>query len=307
MTLRQQSKIAMLMVLTEYLSQNTAIVNTIPNLAGLITQLKTLISQIQAQSEQQIINHTGVAVAKKEARINLVGVAADVARKLSAYALMDNNDNLLKEVRISDSVLSRMADEKLKEVCQLIYDRALANVQPAAQYGVNNPLLTSLLNAIDTFNAIIPKPRLSATEKKQATTQLTKLFVDVEVILEKVDMLVDIVKSNQVIFYSGFKSARMIVDRVGRGYILKVTILDASDNQPLKGVACKIIIEQKSATSKESAINKRTALKGSFYIKSMPEGTFNMSIAKSGYKSINQVLNISKNEFVNLNINLEKS
>jgi hypothetical protein len=306
MTLRQQAKLSMLMVLCEYLSQKTEIVNLIPNLSDLLIQLQSLISQIQTQSQQQSLNQTGVAITKKEARKQLVDSAADIARKLSAYALMVNNDSLLKEIHIQDYELLRMPDEKLKEACQLIYERGLANVEAAAQYGLHSRPLTYLLNTIDAFNTIIPKPRLTETDKKMATLRLVELFAEADVILEKTDMLVDIVKISQPLFHGSYKSARMIIDRVGRGYVLKVTVLDAADNQPLKGVTCKIILEAGTTNNKEKAIVKKTALKGGFYIKSIPEGIYNMIVYKTGYLQINQVINISKNEFLNLNLSLEK-
>ena len=98
----------------------------------------------------------------------------------------------------------------------------------------------------------------------------------------------------------------MIVDRVGCGFILKVTVLDTSNNQPLKGVTCKIIPEAGTINNKEKTISKETALKGGFYLKSIPEGAYEMVVSKSGYKQINQVIEISKNEFLNLTISLEK-
>ena len=294
------------MVLCDHLSKNGDIVDTIPNLSDQFIQLQSLIGQIQSQSQQQSLDQTGVAIAKKEARKHLVDVAADMARKLSAYALMANNVSLLKEVHKQDYALLRMTDEQLRESCQLIYERGVTNVEAAAQYGLNNRSLTDLINAIHAFTTMIPKPRLTETEKKQATLQLVKLFADVEVILEKMDMLVDVVKISQPLFHGGYKSARMIVDHVGRGFILKVTVLDTSNHQPLKGVTCKIIPEAGTINNKERTISKKTALKGGFYLKSISEGAYEMVVSKSGYKQISQVIEISKKEFLNLTISLEK-
>ena len=117
----------------------------------------------------------------------------------------------------------------------------------------------------------------------------------------------NIVKINQAVFFNGFKSVRMIIDRVGHGLTLKITVLDAEDNQPIKGVSCKLILITKYESDKQFEIVKKTAIKGGLYIKSLPEGTYNLSLSKFGYKTKIQVVNISKNEFVNLNVSIEKS
>lgn len=299
MTSRQETKLVMLMGLRDYLIQNSAVVATIPNLNGLLTTLQNLINQIQATSLLQVVDKTGVKVAKEEFRGNLILIAGDVARRLSAYAAIVNNDGLLNEVHYSDAELMKLSEERLKEVCQMIYDRGMVNVAAAAAYGLTAQLMTSLLTALNAFNAAIPKPRLTVAERRQATEQLVRLFNDVDVLLKKVDILVDIVKLSQPGFHTGFKSVRVLVDRGARKRMLTVTIFDLLNNEPIKGVSCRLV-------QGENVFLKKSSLKGSFFLKSMPEGTYQMTASKSGYKSTVVDVYVNKNESSKVKVLLEK-
>ncbi len=298
MTLRQDAKLMMLMSLRDYLMQNSNIIATIPNLNGLLTRLQNLIIEIQSASQTQVMNKTGIKIAKEELRSQLVLIGADVARRLSAYAAILNNDVLLKEVHYSDAELIKLSDERLKETIQVIYDNGTPHVPAAVAYGLTAQLMSSLLTALNAFNAAIPKPRLTVTERKQATEQLIRLFKDVDVLLKKIDILVDIVKLSQPNFHNGFKSVRVLVDRGGRKRMLTVTILNSLNNEPIKGVKCQLI-------QGDDVFLKRSSLKGSFFLKSIPEGAYKMSVSKSGYKSIVLDVYVSKNESTKVRVLME--
>jgi hypothetical protein len=289
----------MLMGLRDYLIQNSTVVATIPNLNGLLTTLQSLISQIQAASQLQVVDKTGVKVAKEELKGNLILIAGDVARRLSAYAAIVNNDGLLNEVHYSDAELMKLSEERLKEVGQVIYDRGIVNVTAAATYGLTAQLMASLLTALNAFNAAIPKPRLTVAERRQATEQLVRLFKDVDVLLKKVDILVDIVKLSQPNFHTGFKTVRVLVERGERKRMLTVTVLDLLSNEPIKGVTCRLV-------RGEDVFLKKSSVKGNFFLKSMPEGTYQMSVSKSGYKSTVVDVYVNKNETSKVKVLLER-
>ena len=299
MTQRQENKLMMLMSLRDYLVQYNTIVLTIPNLIGLLTNLQTLINQIQTVSVSQISNKTGVRVNKEELRNNVVVIGGDVVRRLSAYATISNNDSLFQEIRISDGELLRLSDEALKDTIQLIYDRGLSNITTASAYGITAPLLTSLQGALNAFNVSIPKPRLTIAERRQATIQMAKLFDDVDALLIKIDILVDIVKLTQSSFHSGFKFVRVLIDRGGRKRMLTMFVVDSMNGTPIKGVTCKFTLDTHE-------IVKKSSVKGGFFIKSIPEGVYKLIATKSGYKDFVRDVPLVKNESSRLTISIGK-
>ena len=292
------------MALNEYFTVNLAIVKTIPNLESIANTIKSLINSIQSSSEQQIINRNGVGDSKKLIKASLIADCADIARKLSAFAAINVNDVLLNQAKTSDYKLSRLSDENLTSACMIILDLGKQNLTAAAAYGLNQTSLTKLDTDIKSFVNAIPDPRLAKVDKKQATDQLIILFNQAEELLIKSDLLVGIVKLNQPIFFAGYKSVRAIIDRVGRGLQLKISVVDKSSGESIRGALCQLIHE--NTANKSGIISKKTATKGSTNIKSLDEGKYNLTVSKSGYKTEIQIVYVTKNEFASVIIKLEK-
>jgi len=166
--------------------------------------LQTGVLQIQTFRAQQELDKTGIAMGKGELRGNLVGLAMDIVRKGVAYARFANNMVLLQEMGYAESDLKKAPDTVLKDICQVIYDRATANTTALVTYNVTAVMLTNLKQAIDLYNASIPKPKSGIIEKKKATDGLVVLFGTIDGALGKLDSLVEMVRTTQVAFYKGY-------------------------------------------------------------------------------------------------------
>ena len=294
----------MLMALHEYFVANPAIVKTIPNLESIAETMQSLVQRIQAVSEQQIMNRNGVSNSKRLIKAGLIAGSADIARKLAACAAINNDDVLLNAAKTSDYKLSRLSDEKLASFCMLVLDLGKQNLAAASPYGLDQTSLTRLDADIKSFVTAIPEPRLAKIDKKQATDQLVILFNQANDLLVKADLLVGIVKLSQSIFFAGYKSARAIVDRGGRGLQLKIAVIDQSGGEPIRGALCQLIPEP--ATNQSGLLAKKSATKGGIQIKSLEEGKYNLTVSKSGYQTKIQVVDVTKNEFVRVVVELEK-
>lgn len=311
MTNKQESKYSMKLALRDFLNQNATITATIPNFGTLFPTFTGNINQIQIIREQQETDKTGIAVNKDLLRADLVAKALDVSRKTEAYAKMTNNAVLTKEVHYSETDLKKAADSILKDRALLIHDKANANLAALASYGVTAVVLTALKNAIDLFNASIPKPRLGITEKKQATDQLEKLFKANDVILEKFDTLVEVIRLSQPAFYAAYKDNRKVVETGNGSLALTATITDAVSGAGVKGV--KVSFAQQNGTLKAAAAKaekplvKTTAEKGIFKIKSLPAGTYTATIIKPGYKEQVVTVTVADGDMTELIVELEKS
>ena len=295
MTRRQLNKLAMLLVLNEYFASNIVLVKTVPELESITAAINSLITGIQSASEQQIINRTGASDSKRLIKAELIANCADIARKLTAYAFINGNMVLLYESKTSDYKLSRLTDEKLASACGLIFDLGTQHLPAATAYDLDQKSLTKLDSDIKTFVEAIPKPRLSKIYKKLETEKLVALFHQAEELLVKSDLLVGIVKLSQPNFFAGYKSARVIVDRVGRGLQLKITVVDQSDGKAVKGAWCQLVPE--NATDKSGLLSRKSAAKGSTNFKSLDEGRYMLTVRKSGYGTKNQIVTVVKGEF----------
>lgn len=301
---RQSSKLSMLLAFNDYLSINESIVKTIPNLINIAQSIKSVVKDIQSASQVQMLNRNGVSDGKKQIKAQLVMVAADIARKLAAYAMISGDEVLLSQVKTSDYKLSRLSDMGIIRQSMLILDLGSQHLKPVAEYGLKQEDLTSLDQLIKDYNAVIPDPRLAIIEKKQATERLAELFQTVDQLLVKADLLVGIVKLSQPMFYAGYKSSRIIVDRNGRGLQIKILVVDQLDKQAIKNVTCKLMPVKPS--SKAKPILKKTAGKGIAFVKSLDEGEYNITAAKVGYKERSSKIYVTKNQFEKVVIEMEK-
>lgn len=276
----------MYLVVRDYLVANAAITATLPNYAGFFSGVSSGIIQIQSIRAQQEADKTGIAGNKTQLKANLISLAMDVSRKVVAYATIVDNSLLLQEVNYAESELKKCADTILKDRCQVIYDRANANLAVLGSYGVTAAIVANLLTALTAYNVAIPKPRLGITEKKRATEQLVVLLKAVDDNLAKIDVLVEIVKVIQANFYNEYRNVRKIIE-TGGALSVKGKITDAASGAGLKGATVVFAADAGSTNAKTSGSSskmKKSADKGGFNIKSLGEGSYTVTILKPGYK-----------------------
>ncbi|BDX38893.1 hypothetical protein CYCD_22480 [Tenuifilaceae bacterium CYCD] len=308
MNILQKSKLNMYMVVNNLLNAAAAIVETLPNQRGIVTTVKDNTTQIQEVAELQEFDKSGLSDKKKLLRASLIEQAEDISLKMVAYATNISNSVLLKEVKYPKSELSRAADTDLKNMVQCIYDRTNENIRQLTEYGITEEMLANFLTTINSFNESIPTVRKGVSSKKLYTAKLDNLFKSTDAALDKLDKIVEIVRLTQPDFYKEYQTSRMIINTAAGSVALKGVVVDAANLEPLKGAVLTIAPEASTATlstnNDDSSIVKRTAGKGGFLVKSLPEGTYSVTISKNGYKD--QVLSvaITDGELSNLNIKL---
>jgi hypothetical protein len=307
----QKVKLSMYMVVKDFLNLKAAIVENLPNCKENLTALENNIDQIQAAGELQEFDKTGIAEKKKLLRASLVTQAEDISYKMVAYATNIANTILLKEVKYTKSELKRAPDADLKNMTQCIYDRAHENIASLDDYSITEAMLTTFNETITSFNEAIPTVREGTTSKKLYTTQLENLYKKTDAALDTIDRIVEIVRLSQPDFYTGYRNSRLIINTAGGTVALKGIITDAASSEPLKGVTLTITpdggIAVQAMNGNGEPIVKKTAEKGGFMVKSLPEGTYNVSIAKNGYKEQVVMVAVTDGEMSELNIGLSKN
>jgi hypothetical protein len=304
----QENKNSMYFTAIDYLTVNAAVVTPLPNYSALFTAFRNASTSIQTYGEQQAFGKKGYAENKTQLRNALVNLAVDVSRKITAYAKFVNNQVLLNEVKYSESDLKRKPDTMLRDCAQGLYDRAQANLPALSTYGITAATQTTFQGAINSFVASIPKPRMGITEKKQSTTQLANYFKAADAALSNIDALIEIIRVSQPNFYTGYKTARKIVDNGTGKLSVKGLVTDATTGEPIKGVSLTFILDGNSTKALNTKpVVKKTAAKGMFYIRSLPAGIYKVVITKNGYQKQETTLAVSDGEMSLLNIQLSKS
>ena len=271
----QERKLSMYEVVFQFLTNtNASIISQMPQMNSSITLLGSKIAQINDFVGEQITNRTGTAATKEQIRLNLIEKTEIIARKVEAYAVNTENTELAKKVKYTFTGLEKMADNVIAATATLIHDTALEISTELAPYNIVNDNLVDLKSVIDDFYSYLPKPRTGIVEKKEATSELRKLFSETDNLLNnKIDILVGIVKSDEPHFFNNYNNSRILIDPGFRPLAARCLVTD-KDNQVLSGVKVKIVGTRKQFLTKS---------KGYCYVKSLPEGSYEFSFTKEGY------------------------
>lgn len=313
MNSQQQSKYNMYLVSDEFLTSNNSIVMGLPKFNEFSTTFKSGISQIRSSNEQQSLDKSGIAGNKSQLRKSLVALGADAARKIQAYAKVEDNQILLSESKFTASDLKNATDSELEAYAQSIYDKGQDYLQDLIPYGITAESLMTLSKAITDFKVAIPTPRNGTISTKQSTEQIAKGIITCDEALDKIDALVEIVRISQPDFYSGYRSARRIIGTSKGSLQIKGFVTDANTGEGLKGATLSFQnsngngLMKAAASGRAEGMEKKTSNKGGFYIKSLAEGTYTVTIRKSGYADVVSTVAVTNGELSALNVELIKN
>lgn len=317
MTTKQENKLSMFLAVKDYLNANVAILSKLPNYLEYFALFENSVAQIQSCVNQQRIGVKGVSSVKKLLRNNLIIIAVETSRRLMAYAKFSNNQILLRETMFSEGELKNGTDSALWSYTQGIYDLAQSNLSVLSVYGITTVTQAALHDAITAFVASIPKPRLLA-DKKQNAIRIANYFDIADVALDGLDTIIEIVRMNQSDFYNGYKVVRKHVEMSSKFQTVKGFITDATTGEPLRGVKLsfrangrdvtqKALLHSNSIDKDEVVLTKRTAEKGWFNIRALPEGIYNVTVKKYGYKEQVVSVKVMDGELCDLNVELHKN
>lgn len=251
----------------------------------------------------------GLTKEKRELRDKLTTLTLDNSLKLNAYAVDSNKTKLKSAVKMTNSKLLRATDTGLRDYAQLIYDKAQDYLDALASYGITPATQTILLDTINAYFASISGPRVGINEKRQATTKLAELLDKADAVISKMDAEIGIIKLTQPTFFNGYTGAKKVVN-TGKGTLaLRAKVVDMQSGTAIKGVIFSFKQDDgasEGAGGKEEIV-KKTADKGIFIIKSMPEGNYTVHISKPGYNEKVVTVTVADGEMSELKIELERA
>lgn len=309
MTTEQRIKLTMLLGVRNYGNQNEQVVKAITKFGSTFELLKKTTDEIQLIGEMQGVNKTGLASDKNKLKMTLIALAVKNSNKVAILAKQTNNDTLLKEIRFSETQLSRLPGTTLKEKVQIIYDRVEANIGNLTEQGITPDTQKVFLETITAFNNALATPRTGIAVKKEATQRLLVLFTTADSLIEIMDLAAGSAKDEFPDFYNGYKTSRKLIDTNTGLLALKATAKELLSGVPVQGAVFTFIHEAENMAGSNSngdKITKKTSKKGSFHIKNMQAGTYRVIVRKPGYKEKEVSVSVADGERSVLNVELEK-
>ena len=294
-----------------YLSANATITAGLPNFSTYYNIIVTTHGQIQVAQVQQEADKSGNTNNKKQLKATLITDTSDIIRKTVAFAMNTNNTALFTLVNYSDSDLTKASDTKLIGICQVVHDKANANVIAMESYGVTAALITTLQDEITDFSNAIPKGRVDKADSGGATKLLVTLFKTLVTNWAKIDTLVEMVKVTQPVFYNEYISVRTVIDTGASSLSLKIKAQDAESGEGIANVSLSISpangqMKAMSVQSKKADV-KKTASGGSAHYKSLADGDYVVTATKPGFKDVTATISVVNGESTVLEIPMEKA
>jgi hypothetical protein len=297
----------MYMAIRNFAILNEKIASLIPKFWDSYQLLLKIIQEIQLTSELQGLNRTGLTLDKNKLKNSLIAMAVKYSNKVSIYARLNNNDTLLKEVKMSESDFSRLSGLIILEKAQLVYDKTEANLDKLADQGINAETQKKFLETLKAYNDLLSMPRTSSAERKRETQKLPGLFANADLQVNIMDMAASSAKGEYPDFYNGYKASRQLVDTSSGSLALKASAREAISGAPVSGAKFTFKPESGGNGSGNGEIIKKTSKKGNFQMKSMVPGGYKVLITGKGYINKEVSLNVTDGERSELVVELEKA
>jgi hypothetical protein len=305
MNTKQRIKENMIISVDNFGNENATTVKNIPKLASCFELLKRRIDEIQLAGKIQGTNKTGLALDKNRLKMKLVDLTVKYANKAAILASQNNNDTLLKEVRLNEWDLLKSAGVALVERSQLIYDRVETNIGNLADQAITPETQKEYMETIIAFKNTIASPRTGITGRRQATERLRLLFDIVDAELDIMDLAVRSAKREYPDFYVGYKNSRKLIETGSRSLALKATAKELISGVPLSGAV--FVFKNQTGNNGNGEIIKKTSEKGNFQLKSIDPGTYKVEVNKEGYKGQEVRIFITEGERSDLQVEMEKA
>ncbi len=137
---------------------------------------------------------------------------------LQSWSANAGRPDVAAQVDVSESDLGALGDDDLAEQSEIVVTLARDNVDALAPYGVTLDEVDALDAADDEFALALDTPRAAIGSRSRARAEIAAGIDSVRTLLvDKMDPMVERLAPSQPAFAQEYRSARIIVDRRGRG------------------------------------------------------------------------------------------
>jgi hypothetical protein len=210
----QTNRTTMFNTVAAYLDSHNPVWSGMAPLAAAVLALKEKIVAIATAAQQQE-TPLGVTDSKAAARDALEDVLFLTCQALAVLGHASNDHDLLAVTELARSSLQRMTDADLITRATVVLERANVRKTELATLQVTQGNLDELTQALENFSTLKTQPRTASAERAAQTQSLESLIRDANAILrDRIDRMVDLFGRTNAEFVSGYRSARVVVDRV---------------------------------------------------------------------------------------------
>ncbi|MFA6596610.1 MAG: hypothetical protein WCS69_02735 [Ignavibacteriaceae bacterium] len=216
MTNREENRYNMFNSVKAVLDANTNVTSTIPVFEETIAELRGLIEEVKTTDIEFNNSTTGKASVVHAKEEELMKVFLPVKSALYTYAVVKKDEELKALTEISESKLKRMRDSEQLLKIKSIYEKAVAQTANLQAYGITAETLSTLSDKITALENSAANKSAGHTSRSSLRTKLDDLFESTDDLLkERLDNLVELLREKQSVFYNQYFAARVIYDLGG--------------------------------------------------------------------------------------------
>ncbi len=170
-----------------------------------------LIAELDAQSGQ---TSKGFSAAKTAIRKDLEKNLIKLVAYLMNVATFTNQVVLLHEIDFKDNQLKKASEQMLVSRGEFLLQKARANEQAALEFGMPAEYLVTTEQLLNDYKVAQTTPRQAIVGSVDVNARLDEeMEATNNLIKNKLDVVMKLVKIENPILYGQYKSARVIVDR----------------------------------------------------------------------------------------------
>lgn len=172
---------------------------------------------LEQNAYEQSLALIGISAAKDELRQKVVEMTYAISSGIVAYAVMNNDTALLKQINFGRKEIVNASKTNLI----LLVDRVIAKgsefENQLSDFGVDQQRIAELQTARDELQEVLNAPRNAIVERKGYTLQIRQLVKQLDLILKmQLDKLMFVLREEHPDFFRAYKDARIIVDHRNR-------------------------------------------------------------------------------------------
>lgn len=208
----QKNKYAMYEAVNSYLDKNSSRYSEIQEFVSLKSSFRRKKEEIGLMEDLKKKSTAGRTKDKRVSRETVINQALAVTGAVRAFAKKTGNLTLEEEFHIPKSGFKLLRDSGLIIELNSIRIKAEQNSEALTGFGITSEYLTDFIQNITLYTNAVGARDTGKAQKTGAIETLQKLFREADSILESIDLLMDQYINSDVEFYSGYKSARVIMN-----------------------------------------------------------------------------------------------
>jgi len=309
MNYKENQKSKMFAQVMSNLESNADTYQTLPNYNTYFLEFVDLYKKFNHNNVQLQYRTGAYAKIKKDIRMNLIKRIDEYCNKLKAYLAFSNEKKIDKQLKEILHLIHKVGADTFIEKCKKLYSIIESNLEHLSAYGLNADSQHTLMEMIESYEEISPKPKMIIDERSARKSNLGELIKEMMDVLYKIDVLLELLKYSKPDIHLRYFLARRLEKPKHRKNALMAKVIDEYSLDALKGV--KVIFTadtpEKSYKKAIKPITKTSSTKGGFNIHLMKEAYYQVKAILEGYEIYEGRILIQRGQQTRLEIKMQKT